>query len=127
MKRINVAGGGLGNGNAYAEIQVIYEDKDMCEIKAVFYEEFGNNHYRKIIGDDIEWGEDDNFKVLNHGKYVDSSDEEEEDEEEDWETKRCVRCNYLDTLSHFGDTIDGEYVITDECKGCFVENEDDEN
>tara|TARA_R110000822_G_scaffold108386_2_gene237868 strand:- start:1093 stop:1419 length:327 start_codon:yes stop_codon:yes gene_type:complete len=81
MKTINVAGGGLSNGNAYAEIQVIYDDKDMCEIKAVFYEEFGNNHYRKYIGNDIEWGEDDDFKVLNNGKYVDEEDEEEEEDE----------------------------------------------
>ena len=71
-----VAGGGLGNGNAYAEIQIIYEDTDMEEITDVYYEEFGKNPYRKCIGDDIEWGEGDNFKVLDDGKYVDSDDEE---------------------------------------------------
>ena len=83
MKRINVAGGGLNNGNAYAEVQIIYMDKDMEEINSVFYEEFGKNPFRKYIGDDIEWVEEYNFKVLNDGKYVDSSDEEEDEEEDE--------------------------------------------
>ena len=71
MKTIVVSGGGMDcSGATHAEVQVIYKDKDMTEIKAVYYEEFGKNPLRKYIGDDIEWGEDDNFKV-------------EEEEEED--------------------------------------------
>ena len=85
MKTIVVSGGGMDcSGATHAEVQVIYKDKDMTEIKAVYYEEFGKNPLRKYIGDDIEWGEDDNFKVLNDGKYNDDkTDIEDSSTEED--------------------------------------------
>ena len=93
-KTINVAGGGLGNGNAYAEVQVIYIDKEMTKPNAVFYQEFGNNPLRKLIGDDIEWLEDDDFKVLDDGNVEDDSDEEEEEEEDEDEF-----CMYNGTIA----------------------------
>ena len=71
MKRITVACGGLANGNARADIEIIYKDACMEEVKCVWYKEYGNNPYTKKIGDDIEWGEDDTFKVLKNGEYVD--------------------------------------------------------
>ena len=43
----------------------------MEEVKCVWYKEYRNNPYTKKIGDDIEWGEDDTFKVLKNGEYVD--------------------------------------------------------
>tara|TARA_R110001632_G_scaffold231663_1_gene370656 strand:- start:109 stop:432 length:324 start_codon:yes stop_codon:yes gene_type:complete len=83
MKSINVGCVGLRNGNAYAEVQVVYMDKDMTKNNAVFYQEFGNNPLRICIGDDIEWGEDDNFKVLNDGKYNDDKTDIEDSSTED--------------------------------------------
>lgn len=90
---INVAGGGLGNGNAYANIEIDYKDSDMNEISKVYYAEYGRNPSRELIGVDIEWGEGDDFNVLDKdGKVVNSSgqqlvddteDEDEEDEEEE--------------------------------------------
>jgi hypothetical protein len=74
-------GGGLRNGNDYAEVQVIYIDKEMTKPNAVFYQEFGNNPFRKLIGDDVEWVAIGGFKVLNNGKVEDDSDEENEDDE----------------------------------------------
>ena len=76
MKRINVAGGGLGNGNAYAVIEILYKDECMEEVNSVWYKEYGINPISEKIGDDIEWGEDDTFKVLKNGEYVDEDDEE---------------------------------------------------
>ena len=70
MKRIMVACGGMGNGNAYAEVQVVYLDNNMDEIVGVYYEEFGKNPSRKYIGNEVEWGEDDTFKILEDGEYV---------------------------------------------------------
>ena len=84
MKSILVSGGGIGNGNAYSEVQVIYKDADMTEIKDVFYEEFGcfenSKPFRKWIGNDIEWGEDDDFKVLNKDEDKYEADENKDDE-----------------------------------------------
>ena len=81
-KTIVVAGGGLGNGNAYAEIDIKYKEVEggcwFENIIAVYYKEYGNNPICRLIGDDIEWGEDDTFKVLDDGKYVDDEDEEED-------------------------------------------------
>ena len=87
MKRINVAGGGLSNGNAYAVIEILYNDEDMNEVDGVWYKEFGRNPISKHIGDDVEWGDDDTFKVLLDGVYVDDEDKEEEEEEEEEEAK----------------------------------------
>lgn len=78
MKRITVAGGGLGNGNAYAVVEIIYKDEGMEEVNSVWYKEYGINPISEKIGDDIEWGEDDTFKVLKNGEYIEDSDEEEE-------------------------------------------------
>ena len=52
---IQVAGGGIGNGNAYATIE-IYENE-------VVYREYGNNPVRKIIGSKIVWDGDGKFTV----------------------------------------------------------------
>ena len=71
METINVAGGGLGNGNTHAEIHIHYTDADMDQVKNVYYTEYGLCHYRKRIGDDVEWGEVDTFKILLDGRYVD--------------------------------------------------------
>ena len=82
-KVINVAGGGLSNGNAYANIEIQYKDAAMDEISRVFYVEYGRNPSRELIGYDIEWGEDDTFKVLDeHGNVVDDSDDEDKDEDD---------------------------------------------
>jgi hypothetical protein len=90
VRVINVAGGGLMNGNAYATIEINYTNADLDEVKSVYYCEYGRNPSRNKIGDDIEWGEDDDFNVLNDGEVVDCNgdkieDEEEEEEEEDTE------------------------------------------
>jgi hypothetical protein len=74
-KIINVAGGGLSNGNAYAEIDIKYkEDESGCwfeNIIAVYYKEYGKYPICRLIGDDIEWDDEpDTFKVLKDGKYV---------------------------------------------------------
>ena len=74
-KIIMVAGGGLGNGNVYAEIDIKYREVEYgCwfeNIIAVYYKEYGDNPINKWIGNDIEWcDEPDTFKVLNDGKYV---------------------------------------------------------
>ncbi len=36
MKRIDVAGGGLSNGNAYAVIEILYNDEQMEEVDSVW-------------------------------------------------------------------------------------------
>ena len=86
MRRIMVAGGGMGNGNAYANVEIHYADEEMEDIDSVWYKEYGKNPVSKYIGNDVEWEHEEGeayqgftFKVLNNGKYVDSSDEEEED------------------------------------------------
>jgi len=83
MKRINVAGGGLNNDNNYAVIEILYNDEQMEEVDSIWYKEFGVNPISKMIGNEVEWCEDDTFKILKDGEYVDEEDEEEEDEEED--------------------------------------------
>jgi len=85
MKRINVAGGGLGNGNFYAVIEILYNDEQMEEVDSVWYKEFGNNPINKRIGNEVEWCEDDTFKILEDGEYVADEEEEEEEEEEEAE------------------------------------------
>ncbi len=83
MKRIMVAGGGMGNGNAYAVIEILYNDEQMEEVDSVWYKEFGNNPISKRIGNDVEWCEDDTFKILEDGEYVEDEDKEEQEEEEE--------------------------------------------
>ncbi len=99
-KVINVAGGGLGNGNAYANIEIEYKDATMEEVKGVYYAEYGKNPCRELIGVDIDWGEDDTFNVLDKdGNVVNSSgqqltsdteddDEDDEDKDKDKEVYR---------------------------------------
>tara|TARA_R110002072_G_scaffold2134_1_gene17820 strand:- start:1477 stop:1746 length:270 start_codon:yes stop_codon:yes gene_type:complete len=64
---ITVAGGGLGNGNAYATVEGEWESEDDYNNNAggaIYYCEYGNNPCRRLIGEGIEWGEDDNFNVI---------------------------------------------------------------
>ena len=77
MKRIVVSGilneAGEPKGGHYAEVQIMYNDADMNELKEVFYEEFcwvGRSLERKYVGNGVEWGEDNNFKVLLDGEDV---------------------------------------------------------
>lgn len=79
-----VAGGGLSNGNAYAVIEILYNDEQMEEIDSVWYKEFGKNPISKEIGNEVEWCEDvDTFKILKDEKYVRDRDKEDRDENED--------------------------------------------
>ena len=82
-KRIMVAGGGMGNGNTYAVVEIFYNDEQMEEVDSVWYKEFGDNPINKRIGNEVEWGDDDTFKILEDGEYVEDEDKEEEEEEED--------------------------------------------
>ena len=62
---INVAGGGLTNGNVYANIEGEWkteEDYENGEEGEIFYCEYGSNPIRVPWGTRIVWG-DDNFKV----------------------------------------------------------------
>ena len=78
MKRIMVASGGLNNGNDYAFVVIMYNDQKMEQVDAVWYKEFGNNPISKRIGNEVEWCEDDTFKILENGEYVEDEDKEEE-------------------------------------------------
>ena len=63
---IRVAGGGMSNGNSYANIEGHYnneEDFDNGEEGDIFYCEYGSNPIRKHVGKRIVWGEDDNFNI----------------------------------------------------------------
>ena len=79
--RMMVAGGGMGNGNAYAVIEINYLEDE--EVDSVWYKEFGDNPVCKRIGNGVEWCEYDTFKVLEDGEYVEDEDKEEEEEEEE--------------------------------------------
>ena len=83
MKRIMVAGGGMGNGNAYAVVEILYNDEQMEEVDSVWYKEFGDNPISKRIGNEVVWGEYDTFKILEDGEYVEDEDKEEEDEDKE--------------------------------------------
>ena len=64
---IQVAGGGMMNGNAYADIEGEWETIDEYNDGAdgeIYYCEYGNNPCRRLIGEGIEWGDDDNFNVI---------------------------------------------------------------
>ena len=69
--RILVSGGGMMNGNAYAEV-VCERDEDCDELKAVKYEEFGKNAYSREYPPDhiILFTEGDNFKVVDKNKPI---------------------------------------------------------
>ena len=82
MKRMMVAGGGMGNGNAYAVVEILYNDEQMEEVDSVWYKEFGDNPISKRIGNEVVWGEYDTFKILEDGEYVEDEDKEEEEEED---------------------------------------------
>jgi hypothetical protein len=91
MKRIMVAGGGMGNGNAYAVVEILYNDEQMEEVDSVWYKEFGDNPISKRIGNEVEWCEYDTFKILEDGEYVEEEDKEEEEEE-----PLCQKCKKCD-------------------------------
>jgi hypothetical protein len=100
MKRIMVAGGGMGNGNAYAVVEILYNDEQMEEVDSVWYKEFGDNPINKRIGNEVEWCEYDTFKILEDGEYVEEEDkEEEEEEEEEDEDKVSGRISDFDFVS----------------------------
>ena len=81
MKRMMVAGGGMGNGNAYAIVEIVYNDAEMEEVDSVWYKEFGDKPYSKRIGNEVEWVDGDTFKILEDGEYVEDEDKEEEENE----------------------------------------------
>lgn len=63
---INVAGGGMGNGNAYANIEGEWEteeDFENGEEGDIFYCEYGSNPCRNYVGKRIVFGEDDGFNI----------------------------------------------------------------
>ena len=91
MKRIMVAGGWLGNGNARAVVEILYNDEQMEEVDSVWYKEFGKNPISKRIGNEVEWCEDDTFKILEDGEYVEDEDKEEEEEEEEPLCQKCKK------------------------------------
>ena len=57
-----VAGGGLGNGNAYAQVEL--------ENDKYYYREYGKNPFRKYIGDEIVWLEDGNFRIFERDELI---------------------------------------------------------
>jgi len=63
---INVAGGGMMNGNAYANIEGEWkteEDYNNGEDGDIYYCEYGSNPCRNYVGKRIVWFEDDNFNI----------------------------------------------------------------
>ena len=63
---INVAGGGMMNGNAYANIEGEWkteDDFDNGDEGEIYYCEYGTYACRKYVGKRIIWGEDDNFNI----------------------------------------------------------------
>ena len=102
------------DNNIPAKMEVIYKDKDMTEIKAVFYEQvLVQKMARKFIGDDIEWCDDKNFKVLNNGKYVDEGDEED---------KHKYKC-FIDECEVI---VYGRDLYCDDCLEALEEQNDEE-
>ena len=68
--KIMVAGGGMGNGNAYAELEFHYDSEedminDPCEANEIYYCEYGNNPRRDLLpGNNIVWDEEGyNFNI----------------------------------------------------------------
>jgi len=67
-----------------------------------------------------------------HGRFMDKDMNvfycdvcaDEEEEEEVIDSKRCITCGYKEPIYKFADFINGEVVMTDECKGCYVEQKE---
>ena len=117
MKRINVAGGGLSNGNAYAVIEILYNDEQMEEVDGVWYKEFGKNPISKRIGNEVEWCDDDTFKILEDGEYVEDEDKEEEEEEEEEEEDE-------DAINSLEKSLDMWIKIQSKTNPLFTEDEE---
>jgi len=82
IHRFMVAGGGLGNGNAYADVEIHYTDADKGEVDSIWYKEYGGSPVCRYIGDEVEWDYGEStFKVKFCGKYIDDEDKEDEDKE----------------------------------------------
>lgn len=43
------------------------------------------------------------------------------EEEDDDDSKVCITCGYREPMNKFTDFINGVGVMTDECRGCYVE------
>ena len=70
---------------------------------------------------------DDDSEVISTAEEYgleEEDEEEEEEEEEEEDSKVCVTCGYVEPINKFMDTINGEVVITNECKGCCIEEEE---
>ena len=63
----------------------------------------------------------DMFYLLSEIESELEEEEEEEDKEEEEDSKKCIECCCIEPLYKFADTINGEYVITDTCKSCYIE------
>ena len=67
--KIMVAGGGMMNGNAYAEVECHYKteedyNNDPSEADEIYYCEYGKNPIRTLIGDKIVYDEEGyNFNI----------------------------------------------------------------
>jgi len=84
IQRIMVAGGGMMNGNAYAEVEIHYTDGVNGEVDSIWYKEYGHNPVCRYIGDEVEWDDEGStFKVKHNGEYVDDEDKEDEDKEDE--------------------------------------------
>jgi hypothetical protein len=66
MARMMVAGDGI--------VEILYKDACMCEVDSVWYKEVGDNPICKRIGNEVEWCENDTFKILENGCYIDIED-----------------------------------------------------
>lgn len=55
------------------------------------------------------------------GDCYESDSDDESDNEEVIDSKKCITCGYSEPLYKFTDFIDGKEVMTDECRGCYVE------
>ena len=67
--KLTVAGGGMMNGNAYATVELEYEDVDAYyedhECAMCYYCEYGKNPSRRYIGNKVIFCEDgDHFDVI---------------------------------------------------------------
>jgi len=63
---INVAGGGLMNGNAYANIEGEWKTEDDFndgEEGEIYYCEYGSYPSKRCVGTRIVWGDEDKFNI----------------------------------------------------------------
>jgi len=81
------------------------------------------------------------FPKLDYIKKEDEESEGEKTEPEQWELKDltpnvveeeeegkiCITCKSFQPYSKFAETINGEFVMTNECKGCYIEEEEEES